>query len=154
LPPVRKDASIEDDDEYNISTFPNLGVHTLTHVDAFKHFAPAGGPHDKRPPGTADDMADMPLEIFNGLVFVVDVPRDVRVLTREVLQKLDIPLTAERVIFKTANTDKRILFTREFDSSYVALDASGAQWAVEHPSLKLVGMSSSRNPLPALVAVP
>ena len=51
-------------------------------------------------------------------------------------------MTAERVLFKTRNTENGISFKKAFDEEYVALDDSGAQWAGDHPSMKLLGTCS------------
>ncbi|KAH9602599.1 hypothetical protein KSS87_006654 [Heliosperma pusillum] len=70
---------------------------------------------------------------------LVDVPRDSNI-TAEVMKSLHIPKGVRRVLFRTLNTDKRLMFKKEFDSSYVGFTEDGAQWLIDNTDIKLVGI--------------
>ncbi|XP_050209963.1 cyclase-like protein 2 [Mercurialis annua] len=109
-----------------------LPCHTGTHVDApghvYDHYFDAGF-----------DVDTLDLEVLNGPALVVDVPRDSNI-TAEVMKSLHIPKGVRRVIFKTLNTDRQLMFKRQFDTSYVGFTKDGAQWLVENTDIKMVGI--------------
>uniref|UniRef100_A0A7N0TVT8 Cyclase n=1 Tax=Kalanchoe fedtschenkoi TaxID=63787 RepID=A0A7N0TVT8_KALFE len=109
-----------------------LGAHTGTHVDApghvFDHYFDAGF-----------DVDTLDLEVLNGPGLLVDVPRN-KNITAEVMESLHIPKGVRRVIFRTLNTDKRLMNQKAFDSSYVGFMKDGAQWLVDNTDIKLVGI--------------
>ncbi|KAJ4829806.1 Cyclase-like protein 2 [Turnera subulata] len=72
-------------------------------------------------------------------VLLVDVPRDSNI-TAKVMKSLNIPKGVRRVLFRTSNTDRRLMFKKEFDSSFVGFKADGAKWLVENTDIKLVGL--------------
>ncbi len=96
-----------------------LGSHTGTHIDAPRHFIEDG-----------DTVEKLPLEIFIGPARVVDAttpddaPIDAAMVKRANLNG------ATRVLFKTSNSEKR-LTKKDFDHSYVAITADGAQALVD-----------------------
>ncbi|KAF3564952.1 hypothetical protein DY000_02013123 [Brassica cretica] len=97
-----------------------LSVHTGTHLDAPGHF------HDKYyDAGFDSDSLD--LQILNGPALLVDVPRDKNITVRGVL-------------FRTLNTDRRLMFEKEFDSSFARFMMDGAKWLVENTDIKLIGL--------------
>ncbi|TKY50961.1 Kynurenine formamidase [Spatholobus suberectus] len=109
-----------------------LGVHTGTHVDApghfFDNYFDAGF-----------DVDSLDLTLLNGLALLVDVPRD-KNITAEIMKLLNIPRGVRRVLFRTLNTDRRLMFKKEFDTSYVGFKEDGAKWLVENTDIKLVGV--------------
>ncbi|KAJ7967503.1 Kynurenine formamidase [Quillaja saponaria] len=109
-----------------------LPSHTGTHVDApghfYDHYFDAGF-----------DVDTLDLEVLNGVALLVDVPRN-KNITAEVMQSLHIPSGIRRVLFRTLNTDRRLMFQKEFDSSYVGFMEDGAKWLVENTDIKLVGI--------------
>ncbi|OIW06976.1 hypothetical protein TanjilG_18364 [Lupinus angustifolius] len=109
-----------------------LPTHTGTHVDApghvFDHYFDAGF-----------DVDSLDLHILNGPALLVDVPRD-KNITAEVMKSLNIPRGVNRVLFRTLNTDRRLMFKKEWDTSYVAFMEDGAKWLVENTDIKLVGI--------------
>ncbi|KAK7390941.1 hypothetical protein VNO78_19157 [Psophocarpus tetragonolobus] len=109
-----------------------LGVHTGTHVDAPGHF------YDNYF-DAGFDVDSLDLTLLNGLALLVDVPRDQNI-TAEVMKSLDIPRGVRRVLFRTLNTDRRLMFKKEFDTSYVGFKEDGAKWLVENTDIKLVGV--------------
>ncbi|KAK7269869.1 hypothetical protein RIF29_22649 [Crotalaria pallida] len=109
-----------------------LPTHTGTHVDApghvFDHYFDAGF-----------DVDSLDLHILNGPALLIDVPRD-KNITAEVMKSLNIPKGVNRVLFRTLNTDRRLMFQKECDTSYVGFTADGAKWLVENTDIKLVGV--------------
>ncbi|XP_020582733.1 uncharacterized protein LOC110026212, partial [Phalaenopsis equestris] len=74
-----------------------------------------------------------------GPALLVDVPRD-RNITAEAMESLHIPRGVLRVLFRTLNTDKELMWKKEFDTSYVGFMKDGAQWLVDNTDIKLVGI--------------
>ncbi|XP_017409481.2 cyclase-like protein 2 isoform X2 [Vigna angularis] len=111
LPKSMKNGSIANNSEMKLPT------HTGTHVDApghvFDHYFDAG--------------------------FDVDT-LDLDILNAEVMKSLHIPRGVIRVLFRTLNTDRRLMFQKEFDPSYVGFAVDGAKWLVENTDIKLVGI--------------
>lgn len=109
-----------------------LPTHSGTHVDApghvFDHYFDAGF-----------DVDTLDLEVLNGPSLLVDVPRD-KNITAEVMKSLSIPKGVRRVLFRTLNTDRRLMWKKEFDTSYVGFMRDGAKWLVDNTDIKLVGV--------------
>jgi len=109
-----------------------MPTHTGTHVDApghfFDHYFDAGF-----------DVDTLDLEVLNGPALLVDVPRDSNI-TAEVMKSLNIPKGVRRVLFRTLNTDRRLMFKKKSDLSYVGFMKDGARWLVENTDIKLVGI--------------
>lgn len=96
--------SIADGDTVNISRL-ELGVHTGTHVDAPVHFIDGGAGTESIDP-----------EILIGEAHVVDATGLHEDIDAAALATLDLPAGAERLIFKTRNSElwSRDTFTRDF----------------------------------------
>ena len=96
--------SIADGDTVNISRL-ELGVHTGTHVDAPVHFIDGGAGTESIDP-----------EILIGEAHVVDATGLHEDIDAAALATLDMPAGAERLIFKTRNSElwSRDTFTRDF----------------------------------------
>lgn len=109
-----------------------MGTHTGTHVDApghvFQEYYEAGF-----------DVDTLDLKILNGHALLVDVPRDTNI-TAKVMGGLNIPRGVHRVLFRTLNTDRHLMWKREFDTSYVGFMKDGAQWLVDNTDIKFVGI--------------
>ncbi|KAG8650791.1 cyclase-like protein 2 [Manihot esculenta] len=109
-----------------------LSVHTGTHVDApghfYDHYFDAGF-----------DVDSLDLGVLNGLGLLIDVPRDSNI-TAEVMRSLSIPKGVTRVLFRTLNTDRKLMFKSQFDSSYMGFTKDGAEWLVKNTDIKLVGI--------------
>ncbi|KAL3517078.1 hypothetical protein ACH5RR_023980 [Cinchona calisaya] len=123
--------SMKNESDYNFSEL-KIPVHAGTHVDApghmYDHYYDAGF-----------DVDTLDLGVLNGPALLVDVPRD-KNLTAEVMKSLNIPRGVRRVLFRTLNTDRRLMHKKEFDTSYVGFMKDGAQWLVDHTDIKLVGI--------------
>ncbi|KAJ4748116.1 Kynurenine formamidase [Rhynchospora pubera] len=116
---------------YNESEL-KINVHTGTHVDApghmYQEYYEAGF-----------DIDNLDLEVLNGPALLVDVPRD-KNITAEVMESLHIPRGVRRVLFRTLNTDRKLMWKKECDMSYVGFMKDGAQWLVDNTDIKLVGL--------------
>ncbi|KAL2477290.1 Cyclase family protein [Forsythia ovata] len=123
--------SMKNGSDYNLSEMKIL-VHAGTHVDApghmYDNYFDAGY-----------DVDTLDLRVLNGPALLVDVPRD-KNITAEVMESLNIPRGVKRVLFRTLNTDRRLMYKKEFDSSYVGFMKDGAQWLVDNTDIKLVGI--------------
>ncbi|KAJ8763591.1 hypothetical protein K2173_002474 [Erythroxylum novogranatense] len=126
LPASMKNGSLANNSEMKLPT------HIGTHVDApghvFDHYFDAGF-----------DVDTLDLEVLNGPALLIDVPRDSNI-TAEVMKSLKIPRGVRRVLFRTLNTDRKLMFKRRFDTSFVGFTREGAKWLVENTDIKLVGV--------------
>ncbi|KAK7343472.1 hypothetical protein VNO77_12242 [Canavalia gladiata] len=126
LPKSMKNGSLANNSEMKLPT------HTGTHVDApghvFDHYFDAGF-----------DVDSLDLFVLNGPALLVDVPRDTNI-TAEAMKSLNIPRGVKRVLFRTLNTDRRLMFQKAFDASYVGFTVDGAKWLVENTDIKLIGI--------------
>ncbi|KAB1208423.1 Kynurenine formamidase [Morella rubra] len=115
----------------NISEM-KMPTHTGTHVDApghfFDHYFDAGF-----------DVDTLDLEVLNGPALLVDVPKD-KNITADVMKCLNIPKGVRRVLFRTSNTDRQLMFKKEYDTSFIGFTKDGAKWLVENTHIKLVGI--------------
>jgi arylformamidase len=105
----------------------DMGAHTGTHVDAPAHFIPGG-------PGV--DALD--LDVLVGPALVVHA-LEVDALSAEVLDGLQIPPGAERVLFRTRHSERWARGELEFAEDFVAITEDGARWLVER-GVRLVGI--------------
>ncbi|XP_050209966.1 cyclase-like protein 2 [Mercurialis annua] len=124
-------ASMKNGSSVNASEM-KLSTHTGTHIDAPSHvydeYYDAGF-----------DIDSLDMRVLNGPALLVDVPRDTNI-TAQVMKSLEIPKGVNRVLFRTLNTDRKLMFKKEFDSSYVGFMSDGAKWLVENTDIKLVGL--------------
>ena len=110
----------------NVSVL-TTGTHTGTHLDAPLHFIPEGMSLDALDLSTLVGPAQV-IEIFG---------RDQ--VTSADLEGAGITRGTVRVLLKTDNTRLRRKNNPHFDSGYVGLAPSGAQWLVSH-GVRLVGI--------------
>lgn len=108
-------------------TWLSLSVHTGTHVDAPCHFLPGG-----------DTVDHLDLDVLVGPARVVDAG-DAADLSAEVLDRLDIPAGTARLLIRTRNSALWASGHTRFDTDYVGVTASGAQWLVDH-GVRLIGV--------------
>ena len=112
--------AIEDGQVANISRL-DFGVHSGTHIDAPLHFIEGG---------TAAE--DLPLEPY-----VVDATSVEGVLDAGALEQLELPDGAERLLFKTPNS--QLWEEDRFSHEFVHLTGNGAQLLLDR-GVKLVGL--------------
>ncbi|KAL3814257.1 hypothetical protein ACJIZ3_015525 [Penstemon smallii] len=123
--------SMKNGSDYNFSEL-KIPVHSGTHVDAPGHMYESYFDEGY-------DVDTLDLRVLNGPALLVDVPRD-KNITAEVMNSLNIPKGVRRVLFRTLNTDRRLMYNKAFDTSYVGFMKDGAQWLVENTDIKLVGI--------------
>lgn len=99
------------------TTHVSFCAHTGTHVDAPRHRIRGGSTVDA-----------LDLRTLVGRAYVVDLTGVPLQICAEDLEARNIPLSAERLVFKTRNA---ALWQREgFQTDFVALGESGAHWLV------------------------
>lgn len=106
-------------------TICRMTAHTGTHMDAPCHFLDG-----------KDGMDRFPLELAVGPARVVEIP-GASVLGRAELESKGIQ-PGERVLFKTRNSGRR-WDNQDFDTGFVALNASGARLLADR-GVSLVGV--------------
>lgn len=107
----------------------DMSVHTGTHVDAPYHFLGDS-------PITVEQL---PLKLLTGRSYVLHLPDEVDVITAEVLSRAEIPPRTRRLLFKTRNSRFWQDGNKTFQTDFVGVDASGAQYLVER-GVRLVGV--------------
>lgn len=105
----------------------DMSLHSGTHIDAPLHFFEKGQPID-----------EISLELLIGEVLVIQVPEDVKIISRNFLITLDFDIP-EKIFFRTNNSIKQYLQDKHFNMDYVAVDSSGASWLVDQ-KVKVVGI--------------
>ena len=122
---LERSSSIAAGDPANISRL-DFGVHTGTHIDAPSHFID----------GAAGAEA-VPLEALVGPAVVVDATSLEEDIDEAALETLDLPDGAERLIFKTRNSE---LWTSDtFSHDFIRFVESGARRIVSM-GVRLVGI--------------
>ncbi|MEW6180137.1 MAG: cyclase family protein [Chloroflexota bacterium] len=124
---VERVSAIAEGANANVSRM-DMGVHTGTHVDAPVHFID----------GTTA-VESLKLDVLIGPAQVVQIGDTVDVITREVLEKINLPGGTQRVLFKTRNSQYWAKRVSEFQTDFVGIDASASTYLVEK-GIRLVGV--------------
>jgi arylformamidase len=141
-PPVKITQSMHlDRGDMATVTRLDMGAHTGTHVDAPAHFIRGGA-----------DVAALDLDVLIGPALIVGA-LETEAITAEVLDTLAIPPDAERLLFRTRNSDYWASDRKEFARDFVAITEDGARWLVRR-GVRLVGVDylsigPFENPVPA-----
>ena len=116
-------SSIQEGDRANVSIL-HCSSHTGTHVDAPYHFLQHG---------KSLDQVDISSMVGFAQVLYVDCCRDITAADLESVRKNGrlLPET-KRILFKTQNTDRRLMQKPEFHKDYVAVGESAAEWLVQN----------------------
>jgi arylformamidase len=114
-------------DPANVSEL-RMGTHTGTHVDPPNHFIEGAGGIDS-----------VPLEVLVGDALVVDGRYLDRPIEVTDLEKLGIPEGAQRVLVRTANSERWRQPRIEVPDVYACLTAEAARWVVDR-GIKLIGV--------------
>lgn len=128
---IRPILSIKNGSTTNEAVY-TLETHVGTHVDAPSHFI-------QKYYDQGFDATTLSLQVLNGPVLVVEVPKD-KNISAEVMKSLNIPKGVRRVLFKTLNTDRKLMHQKEFHTDFTAFSADGAKWLVANTDIKLVGL--------------
>lgn len=105
----------------------DMNSHVGTHIDAPRHFLPAGKAIDQ-----------MHLSVFMGSVFVVHLPRAKKITSVE-LEKVKIPNGIRRILFKTSNSSLWKKRVSKFTKKYVGITPDAAIWLSKR-DLVLIGV--------------
>ncbi|HZY46145.1 MAG TPA: cyclase family protein [Anaerolineae bacterium] len=124
---LQRVSDMDKGDGANVSRL-DCGVHTGTHVDAPVHFVPGGSGVDT-----------LSLDTLIGMCEVRRVPDEAKAISAEILEALQIPFGTIRVLFRTSNSAIWARGENKFQTNFVAIDQSGAEWIVAH-GIKLVGV--------------
>ena len=118
---------IADGANSNVSLL-TLRVHSGTHVDAPVHFFP-----DEK------GIESLAIHELIGSCFVSEIPLEIDVVTRKVLDSLQIPSGVRRLLLKTRNSDMWNGDETDFNNEFVGLSEDGAEWVVER-GIRVVGI--------------
>jgi arylformamidase len=105
----------------------DMGAHVGTHVDAPVHFI-SGAP----------GVDSLDLDVLVGPALVVHAG-EADLLSASVLDALSIPPGAERLLFRTRNSERWARGEQAFFTDFVAIPEDGARWLVER-GIRLVGV--------------
>ncbi|KAL3538849.1 hypothetical protein ACH5RR_002215 [Cinchona calisaya] len=117
-----------------------MSTHLGSHVDCPAHIF-----QEQHERGVTVDSLD--LRTLMGPVLVIEVPPDTNITT-EVVRSFNISQGVKRVIFKTQNTNRKLMQQQEFAGDYTGFTVDGAQELVKNTEIKFVGidyMSVARN---------
>ncbi|KAL6888808.1 hypothetical protein ACP4OV_009834 [Aristida adscensionis] len=131
-PVLRLTESMANGSACNLSEL-RMGVHAGTHVDAPGHMI-----QEHFEAGLDVDKLD--LDVLNGPALLVDVPRHKYNSITQAMKSLNIPKGVRRVLFRTLNTDRKLMWKTASDLSFVGFTEDGAQWLVDNTDIKLVGV--------------
>ena len=106
-------------------THISMGAHTITHLDAPRHFVPKGSL-----------VNTIDLRILMGPVHVLHVTQ-LGVLTKEFFEEQAIPSPCKRLLLRIDAHSGR-LFEPDFYEDYVGIDAGAAQFLIDN-GLILIG---------------
>jgi arylformamidase len=104
----------------------NFGAHTGTHIDAPAHFISGAVPSEQ-----------LPLEVLIGEALVVELPNDALSINREFVAQH--ATGAERVLFKTRNSNFWKDHPHEFQENFTYLELGAAEYLTQQGT-KLVGI--------------
>jgi arylformamidase len=104
-----------------------MGTHSGTHIDPPAHFFDGTVTIDR-----------LDLGMLCGPAFVADINATDRI-GRDHLDAAKIPPGVRRLLLKTHNSEKKLLFDKEFQEKYVSLSPEGARWIVDR-GVQLIGI--------------
>ena len=105
-----------------------FSVHTGTHIDAPSHFLEG-----------MKSVDEISLDVLIGPTYLVEFSSSIDLIDSNLLNRLDLPLNIERLLFKTRNSLLWQAEQHEFDRGFVALTMDAAQWIVDK-GIRLVGI--------------
>ena len=120
-------AKIEEGAHANVSFF-SMSAHTGTHVDAPFHFIATGSGVDL-----------LSLDVLMGPAQVIEIAKEINVITAEVVRSLHIAPGTTRILFKTRNSEYWNLPREEFQTGFVGIDLGGSAELVKL-GIQLVGI--------------
>jgi arylformamidase len=110
------------------TTTVRMNVHTGTHIDAPRHFYPDGR-----------EATTISIEALMGTCLVVEVPKDIDLITKKHLIDAGLIETHQRVLIKSSNSALWAQKGNHFFKDYIALDLSAAEY-LNQLGVSLVGI--------------
>lgn len=128
-PPIelKRVSKIEEGSNANVSQI-FMSVHTGTHIDAPYHFLEDG-----------NKVESIPIDLLFGRAYVLHLPDNIDLITRELVENSTIPPRTKRVLFRTRNSEIWKSNRKTFDKNFVALASDAAEYLVKR-GVKLVGI--------------
>lgn len=129
-PPVEltRVAKIEEGSIVNVTRM-NISVHTGTHIDAPYHFLNNG-----------DTVENVSLNLLTGRAYVLHIPEEAEIITKDMLVNSTIPPRTKRVLFRTKNSRHWEKSSHKtFDKKYVSLEPDAAEYLIKR-GVKLIGV--------------
>lgn len=121
------ESSIKTGSSANVTKI-QMSAHTGTHIDAPFHFVNEG---------ISIDQLDLNLLI--GEAEVIEIVHDVKMITASTLAKLGKNHWPMRVLFKTKNSQEKLLEKPKFSKDFVALSVDASEFLIAN-GVKLVGI--------------
>jgi arylformamidase len=125
---IKRFSDMEAGDAINVSEM-HTSLHIGTHVDAPFHFLG----------GDSTTIEALPLNLLTGRAYVLHLPDNVDIITAQVLGQASIPPRTRRLLIRTRNSNIWARGEKAFQTDYVALDESGANFLVER-GMRVVGV--------------
>lgn len=125
---VERISKMEEGDDVNVTRL-EIGAHVGTHVDAPFHFLGGG----------AMTVDEIPVHLLTGRAYLLHLPDEVSLITKEVLEAAEIPPRTRRLLFRTRNSYHWLNGEERFQEDFVAIDGEGAQYLVDR-GVRLVGV--------------
>jgi arylformamidase len=128
-PPIElyRSSKMEDGANNNVSRL-HMSVHSGTHVDAPYHFLEDG-----------DTVENIPLDLLFGRAYVLHLPDEIDLITRELVENSTIPPRTKRVLFRTRNSEIWKSNRKTFVKKFVALTPDAGEYLIKR-GVKLVGV--------------
>lgn len=123
---IKQALALKAGDAANV-TLLNFGAHTGTHVDAPAHFIEG-----------AQKVDSLALDVLVGRARVVEIPKEVQAISAQHIRELNLG-GAERVLFRTRNSDFWSNTSGGFREDFTYLEADAARALVEM-GIRLVGI--------------
>lgn len=125
---IERISKIEDGAESNVSRM-DMSVHVGTHVDAPFHFLG----------GNSLTVEHLSLRVLTGRAYVLHLHDEVELVTKAVLESVEIPPRTRRLLIRTRNSHYWTQADLEFQKEFVGISADGAQYLVDR-GVRLVGV--------------
>lgn len=147
-----------------------LHSHCGTHIDAFKHFVPndysmynnrSRSEAEKATARDDDDVDSLNVNVLIGSALVIDIDEavshthiplhgnsqqkqsSVKSIDEDIMRAINVRRGVKRLLLKTSNSRKQLMFNPIFEPNYVGLTASAAKFIVEETEIQLIGNNSS-----------
>jgi len=121
------ESSIKAGNDANITKI-QMSAHTGTHIDAPFHFVDDG---------ISIDQLD--LDLLIGEAEVIEIDHDVKMITSSTLAELGKVKWPMRILFKTNNSQKKLIENPEFSKDFVSLSVDASEFLIAN-GVKLIGI--------------